>query len=316
MLGRPTLDEVLLAVFAIVVFIAVQLGDGSGDDPPEVTETPTPFAAAPEASTPTAAAPTVGETATPAAGAPTVSETGTPAPATPAVGETATPTATLAAAAVSTLDPDSCDFREELERVRGAVVRIRAPESPYSGSQGTGFHIGGGEFVTAAHVVQDERGRAHDDIYVASALTGRSERAEVVSAGSFSTSADRQHRDIAILRSALVVQHAVAYRSPGDGDVDEVVRALGYPWSQAEDESTAIPPPVVLRGTLSNIAVRDNIAVVQSDVQAQSGMSGGPLVDECGFVLAVASAVPRALRGEAGDGLTVFISMAELAKLR
>ena len=51
-------------------------------------------------------------------------------------------------------------------------------------------------------------------------------------------------------------------------------------------------------------------------MQAQSGMSGGPLVDECGFAIAVASAVPRALRGESGDGLTVFISMAELEKLR
>ncbi len=303
MLGRPTIDEVLLAVFAIVVFIAVQLGDGSGDDPPEVTATPTPSTAAPAASTPTAAAPTVGETETPAA-------------ATPAVGETATPTTTPATAAASTPDPDSCDFRDELERVRGAVVRIRAPESPYSGSQGTGFHIGDGEYVTAAHVVQDERGRAHSEIYVASALTGRTERAEIVSAGSFSTSGDRQHRDIAILRSTLVVKHSIAYRSPGDGDVDQVVRALGYAWSQAEDESAAIPPPVVVRGVVSHTAVLDGIAIVQADVQAQSGMSGGPLVDECGFVLAVASALPRALPGEAGEGLTVFISMAELVKLR
>ena len=309
-LGRPRVDEVLLAVFAIVVFIAVQLGD-DGDDPPEVTTTPTPSAAAPDASTPT-----VAETATPTAAPPTVAATATPAPVTPVAGGTATPTITAATADASSPDPDRCDFRDELERVRGAVVRIRAPESPYSGSQGTGFHIGGGEYVTAAHVVQDEQGQAHDDIYIASALTGRSERAEIVSAGSFSASSGRQERDIAILRSALAVQHTVAYRSPGDGDVDEVVRALGYAWSQAEDESTAIPPPVVLRGTLTNIAVRDDIAVVQSDVQAQSGMSGGPLVDECGFVLAVASAVPRALRGEAGDGLTVFISMAELAKLR
>ena len=308
LLGRLTVDEVLLAVFAIVVFMAVQLGDGSGDDPPEVTATPTPSTAAPGTSTPSASR--VGEAATPAI-TPAVSET-----ATPAVGEAAIPAATLATAAASTPDPDSCDFRDELQRVRGAVVRIRAPESPYSGSQGTGFHIGSGEYVTAAHVVQDERGRAHDDIYVASALTGRSERAEIVSAGSFSTRGDRQHRDIAILRSTLVVEHSIAYRTPEDGDVGRDVRALGYAWSQAEDESTDIPPPVVVRGVLSNTATRDSIAVVQADVQAQSGMSGGPLVDECGFALAIASSLPRALRGEAGEGLTVFISMAELAKLR
>ena len=288
-------------VFAAVVFAMVQLGSNS--DGSEATPTATPRAAAPAA------------TATPSVLASSGAATPTAA-ATLAATATLTVAATPSATPATPKDPDSCDFRDELDRVRGAIVRIRAPESPYSGSQGTGFHIGGGEYVTAAHVVQDERGRAHDEIYVASALTGRSERAEVVSAGSFSTSGDRQHRDIAILRSALVVEHSIRYRTPGDGDIGRDVRALGYPWSQAGDDSAAVQRPVVVRGVLSNAAVRDNIAVVQADVQAQSGMSGGPLVDECGFVLAVASAVPRALRGEAGDGLTVFISMAELEKLR
>ena len=296
-------------VFAAVVFAMVQLGSNS--DGSEATPTATPRAAAPAAT----ATPSV--LASSRAATPTAAAT---LPATATLTVAATPSATPA----TPKDPDSCDFRDEFERVRGAIVRIRAPESPYSGSQGTGFHIGGGEYVTAAHVVQDERGRAHDEIYVesyvesyvASAVTGRSERAEVVSAGSFSTSGDRQHRDIAILRSELVVEHSIRYRTPGDGDIGRDVRALGYPWSQVGDDSAAVQRPVVVRGVLSNAAVRDNIAVVQADVQAQSGMSGGPLVDECGFVLAVASAVPRALRGEAGDGLTVFISMAELEKLR
>ena len=288
-------------VFAAVVFAMVQVGSNS--DGSEATPTATPRAAAPAA------------TATPSVLASSSAATPTAA-ATLAATATLTVAATPSATPATPKDPDSCDFRDELERVRGAIVRVRAPESPYSGSQGTGFHIGGGAYVTAAHVVQDERGRAHDEIYVASALTGRSERAEVVSAGSFSTSGDRQHRDIAILRSALVVEHSIRYRTPGDDDIGRDVRALGYPWSQAGDDSAAVQRPVVVRGVLSNAAVRDNIAVVQADVQAQSGMSGGPLVDECGFVLAVASAVPRALRGEAGDGLTVFISMAELEKLR
>ena len=43
MFRRPTLDEVLLAVFAIVVFAAVQLSSDSGSSvvPPEAEETPT-----------------------------------------------------------------------------------------------------------------------------------------------------------------------------------------------------------------------------------------------------------------------------------
>ena len=301
MFERPGIDELLLAVLAIVVFIAVN----SGDDPPEPVATPTPAAAAP--GTPTAAAAGGGaeQAASPAVPTPT-----------PAADATATPTATVTAATAAEPDPDYCDFREELERVRAAVVLIRAPESPSSGFEGTGFHIGAGEFVTAAHVVQDERGRVHDDIYVASALTGLSERAEVIVAGSFSTTDRRQHRDLAILRSALVVEHSVEYRTPGENDVDQVVRALGYPWSQAERGSAAIPPPVVLRGTLSNLALENSVAIVQSDVQVQSGMSGGPLVDECGLALAVTSSVPRPEDDDVGDGLTVFISMAELAKLQ
>ena len=294
MSARLTVDEVLLAAFAIAVFVAVQLGDASGGDPPELTATPTSFAATSPATPSPVATHEVGETATPPATVPPRTTTAaTPAP-----------------------DPDSCDFRDELERVRGAVVRIRSPESPYSGSQGTGFHIGGGQFVTAAHVVQDEQGRAYDDIYVETALTGGRQIAEVVRAGSFSTTGTRQHRDIAILRSALVIEHSLVPRTPGDGDVGRDVRALGYAWSQADDESINILPPVVVRGVLSSTAIRDNIAVVQADVQAQSGMSGGPLVDECGFVLAVASAVPLAPGGEVGDGLAVFISTAELDKLR
>ena len=164
--------------------------------------------------------------------------------------------------------------------------------------------------------MQDERGEAHPEIYVASALTGGTERAQIVTAGSFGVTGNRQHRDIAVLSSPLIVEHSIAYRIPMDSDVGRDVRALGYAWSQAEDESTDVPPPVVVRGVLSNTAMRDNVAVVQADVQAQSGMSGGPLVDECGFVLAIASAVPLAPEDTAGDGLTVFISVAELEKLR
>ena len=311
MLRRPTLDEVLLAVFAIVVFIAVQLGD-DGDDAAEVTATPTPSAAAPAAATPTAATTTVDETATPAAATPTVSETGTPVPPTVAAGETATPTATLAATAVPTSDPDDCDFRDERERVRGAVVRIRVPGS---GSQGTGFHIGRGEYVTAAHVVQDESGETQGDILIGSAVTGSWEPAVVVKVGSFSNRGRDQQRDLALLR-APPIEHRIDLNPPEERDTGRDVRALGYPWSQAPDDSASIPPPVVLRGVLSSTAELNGIAIVQSDVRVQSGMSGGPLVDECGDALAVAASLPRALGDEAGEGIGVFISMAELANLR
>ena len=191
-------------------------------------------------------------------------------------------------------------------------MRIRAPES---GSRGTGFHIGGGEYVTAAHVVQDESGNTHGHILIGSAVTGDWEPAVVVQVGSFGNSSRDQQRDLALLR-APPIQHSIDHSPLEEGDIGRDVRALGYPWSQAPDDSASIPPPVVLRGVLSSTAEVNGIAIVQSDVRVQSGMSGGPLVDECGDALAVAASLPRALGDEAGEGIGVFISIAELEKLR
>ena len=289
--GRPTLDEAVLVAFALLAFIAVQLGAREDDPVVEPEPTPAPVAA-------TLAATPVATSAARSVATPVAPSSSPVAPvATPAVG------------------PDTCDFRDELERVRGSVVRIRSARTLTSGSIGTGFHIGGGQYVTAAHVVQDESGNMHQQIWVESAATGQYELAVVVRVGSFSMSATAQERDLAVLR-APPIEHAIEYRAPTADDVERDVRALGYPWSQAQDQSADIPPPVVVRGVLSNTAVRDNISVVQADVQAQSGMSGGPLVDECGFALAVTSAMPQAQGGEIGEGLTVFISMAELKNLR
>lgn len=302
MLGRPTLDETLLAVFAIVVFVVVQLGSDSSDSVAPTDATPMPGAAAPD----------VNSTASAIEASRTATSTHTPVPAGTADPTTApTPAGTPAA----TRDPDSCDFREELERVRGAVVRIRSARVSGEVPVGTGFHIGNGEYVTAAHVVQDEAGNVRRDIRVESALTGRSELAEVVRTGSFSASASRQQRDLAVLR-APPIEHSISDRAPTEDDIDRAVRALGYPWSQAQDDSARIPAPVVLRGVLSSTAERNTIEIVQSDVRVQSGMSGGPLVDECGDALAVVASLPRMPGGVAGEGIGVFISMAELKNLR
>jgi len=282
-LGRPTLDEVLLAAVAVLVFIVLQLSAVEDDPQPE-----------PEAATPT-----------------------------PGAASTPTPTAETSAANTSAEEPATnevatpaeCDFLDERERVLGAVVRVLSPLSQGGGSVGTGFHIGEGRYVTAAHVVQDEAGSTHAEIWVQSATSGQSQLAEVIRVGSFSPDAMSQQRDLALLRAAPI-EHAIDYRAPTEDDIALDVRALGYPWSQAQDETAGIPPPVVVRGVLSSTAVRDDIDVVQADVQAQSGMSGGPLVDECGVAVAVASAQPQARADQFGEGLTVFISMAELDKLR
>lgn len=274
----------MLAASAVLVFIIVQLGAANNDsssDPSPTAEPPPPML-----------------TASPTSG-----------------GTSPETRSTQGSAADPTEHPEECDFRDERERVLGAVVRILSPISQTRAAVGTGFHIGGGSYVTAAHVVQNDAGNTHAQVWVQSSAAGQSQLADVIKVGSFSPDAANQQRDIALLRAAPI-EHSIDYRAPTRDDIAQDVRALGYPWSQARDETAEIPPPVVVRGVLSSTAVQDDIDVVQADVQAQSGMSGGPLVDECGVAVAVASAQPQARDDQRGEGLTVFISMAELDKLR
>lgn len=133
--------------------------------------------------------------------------------------------------------------------------------------------------------------------------------ASVEEEGSFSR--QRTERDLAVL-SADPIGHMLAERVPTAHDIDEDVRALGYPWSRRGDDRE----PRLSRGTVSAVTTSDGIAIVQVDARTEQGMSGGPLVDECGAAIAVASFVP--LRDDGGDQgeFAVFISIAELANLQ
>ena len=73
----------------------------------------------------------------------------------------------------------------------------------------------------------------------------------------------------------------------------------------------------MIKGNIAAVAESGGIAIVQVDARVQQGMSGGPLVDECGAALGVASFVPlRSDDSGAQQGFAVFISIAELANLR
>ena len=90
-----------------------------------------------------------------------------------------------------------------------------------------------------------------------------------------------------------------------------------YPWSQLGDDSMLLPAPLVIRGTLANVTTTQGIELVQSSARTESGMSGGPLVDECGTAVAIMSGVPLRpdTEGQVREGFGVFISMAELLRL-
>ena len=277
---RPSWEDAVIVVAAVVVFAFVQLSGGGEEaaDAPATTATPSPAARS------SAVQPTPTPVATP-----------TPAPA--------------------ARDPDACDFSDVRDRVWGAVVQVfagtnldRQMEAAWSG---TGFHIGGGRYVTAAHVIQDDDGNRLPDILIQSWAEGEDLPATVVQEGSFSQR--RTERDLATLH-ADPIGHALVTRTPATSDITRDVRAIGYPWSRRSDA----PDPHHSGGEVSAVTTSDGIAIVQVDARVQQGMSGGPLVDECGAALGVASFVP--LRsddsGGAQQGFAVFISIAELANLR
>ena len=210
-------------------------------------------------------------------------------------------------------DVDACDFRDEIERVRRATVRVVVEWADGQRGSGTGFHLGDGLFVSAAHVVTDEAGGPARGIVIQSAATGEQYSAQIESVGA--TSSEGWGRDMATLR-AVAIPDALEWRAPAEADVDEDVRVLGYPWSQ-EDDGPTLPPPLVVRGTLAFLGSVEGIEVVQSSARAEEGMSGGPLVDECGTAVAVVTGA-RFQENELGalrEGFGVFVSMSEFERL-
>ena len=271
---RPSLDELAIIVAVIVAFIVWKTA--IDDDGAVAAPSPTPAPVA-----------TPAPTATP-----------TPA-ATAASSPTATPTPAPAVA-----DPDQCDFGDVATDVRAAIVEVAAEDL---NAGGTAFHIGGGVYVTAAHVVQDDSGRTARTITL-----NRSFPATVISIGSFSQIG--LERDIAKLRSDPIPA-VLSRRAPSENDTDIDVRAFGYPWSGIEDDREAGGSLQTSRGIVSAVTVSEGIEIVQTDAGVDRGMSGGPLVDECGYALAVASFILSTDDVDDPSEFPVFISIAELDKL-
>lgn len=273
----PSLDELAIIAAAIIAFIVWKtvIDDSGGDAAP--APTPVPVATATVVATATA-------TPTPVATSPAA--TPTPAP------------------AVST---DQCDFGEHRERVRAAIVQV-VTES----GQGTAFHIGDGVYVTAAHVIQDDLGRTAGTITLYAG--DRPLNADVIKEGSFSE--DRLERDIATLR-AEAISAVIKPRNPypSEDDTDQDVRAFGYPWSGLQDDRSLGGTLQTSRGVVSAVTTTDGIRNLQIDGGVDRGMSGGPLVDECGDVLGVAHGTRVTDDVDDPSDFPIFISIAELDNL-
>ena len=181
-----------------------------------------------------------------------------------------TPVTVGGVAAMAEDDPAVCSLANHIDRAMAATFQVR------TGSvAGTAFYIGGGEWLTNHHVVEDAA-RAE--------LTHGGVRLSAAVAGSL------PGYDLALLRAqppSSVRPLRLAASRPA---VLASVAVVGFP------SGVSVTPSVTL-GVVSKHApfsqfpsVLDGGGVVlQTDADINPGNSGGPIVDDCGAVAGVAT---------------------------
>lgn len=175
-------------------------------------------------------------------------------------------------------------------------------------SHGSGIAVAPDRIVTNAHVVElSQRFPDNVVIGVVPSEGNQSVQGEVLSY-------DPQ-RDLALIGfKGAKLPAATLYVGPvSDGDP---VIALGYPGNvdlataQSADDYIRPMTPVRSEGVYSSLRRLEGVQVLLHSAQVARGNSGGPLVDRCGRVLGVNSALTRGDEGDASFGFA--ISDAEL----
>ena len=262
--------------------------NSSTSTPPATITTPTPQASNTPTSTST----------------PTPQASNTP----PATITTATPQASNTVDSGNNLD--TCVFRNERDRVRAAVVEVFSKRHSGLG-RGTAFHIGGGQYITAAHVIRDDNNRLHTNIEIVVPTTGGIHKATVQKFSMMSSNQQGLGRDLAIL-SSVAIDNKLNLRTPTADDIDIEVRVLGFPWSQEKKSQSEIVPSEIRRTSISNVATSSEGIAVISIGAGTNGMSGGPVVDECGNALGVVSGGQINPKTGDPDDTTVATSVGEM----
>ncbi|MGN6817426.1 MAG: S1C family serine protease [Sphingomonas sp.] len=190
------------------------------------------------------------------------------------------------------------------------VVTIAIVDQEVVGfGHGSGFAVGPNRIVTNAHVV--ELAQKYPDnvvIGVVPSEGSKSYQGRVVAIDA--------KRDLALIEftgGSLPV--ATLYTGKPDDSMGLV--SLGYPGNvdlaTAQSAADYIKPlaPVRSEGSLSAIRNIDGLSVLLHSASISRGNSGGPLLDRCGRVLGVNSAITK---GEDGDANFAFaIAESELA---
>ena len=153
----------------------------------------------------------------------------------------------------------ACEFSDRSAAVRGAVFQVFA-----GGGIGTAFYVGNDEWITAAHVVENQRSVV--------LRNGATELLATVKGGNLVA-------DLALLEATGDGIVALRFGSLGEVGAGTTVFAIGFPLYEATESS-------VTSGVLSRVEQYEDLGdVIVTDASVNPGNSGGPLVDACGDVI-------------------------------
>ncbi|PZQ20545.1 MAG: serine protease [Sphingopyxis macrogoltabida] len=175
---------------------------------------------------------------------------------------------------------------------------------------GSGIAVSPTRIVTNAHVV--ESAAKYPQNVALGAVPSEGQRSYPARLIAIDTA-----RDLALIEIAEGRLPAAAiYSGPLDSGSDVV--ALGYPGNvdlaTARSASDYITPrtPVRSEGNLSNTQAVEGVAMLVHTAKIARGNSGGPLVDQCGRIVGINTAITRADDGDSPFGFA--ISARELSR--
>lgn len=220
---------------------------------------------------------------------------------------------TLAAALVAGFGPTALADYDAVEQAQHSVVRVFSILSmnKYSGEMsldiGSGFAVGkAGEpvtyIVTNHHVVSGNM----SEVYVTTTDIEGGIRARVVDYN--------EEIDYAILKleRSLTDREPITLLSPRQIHKSQDVYCIGFPglsdkFTQDNKLSSQIEDMTITKGTVSNPQYDfDGTECVMSDVKANPGNSGGPMVDENGCAVGINTTV---IGLDALNNMTLAVSM-------
>ena len=189
-----------------------------------------------------------------------------PASARPTPTPTPRPTATPTPRSTPVPSGTVCRWSDTTARVVASTVKVLT-----SSAQGTAFYVGGNQWITAGHVV-DDRPRS---ITLSNARIRVS--ATLVGFRGFRSG------DVALLRAPASGARPLGWAGPLAQGTQ--IAVVGYPHDRDLRASSAS----FTRGTVSRLTRIGGVNQIQTDAATNPGNSGGPLVDACGRVAGIIS---------------------------